>query len=58
MSTEKKIDDLMSLLNFIGKKPVLVIKSTETKKSTDEEGKTSSSEKTSTFEVKLEAKSE
>lgn len=57
MATEK-LNDLMSLINFIGKKPVLVIKSTEIRKNTDEEGKTSSSEKTSTFEVKLEAKSE
>lgn len=57
MATEK-LNDLMSLINFIGKKPVLVIKSTEIRKNTNEEGKTSSSEKTSTFEVKLEAKSE
>lgn len=55
-STKSVGEELFSLIDFIGKGPVLIIKNIETRKETDSEGKISSSERTSTFEVKLESK--
>lgn len=52
-TTEKKV---FSLLDLIGKKPILVIKQTETKIETDIDNKVSKSEKVNTFEVTLESR--
>lgn len=59
MTANKKTsigEDLFKLIDFIGQRPVLLIKNSEIRKETDADGKITISEKTSEFEVTLKSK--